>query len=87
MCEAPAKLAGLSRKGRIEAGRDADFVVWRPEADFTVTNECILHRNKVTPYEGQTLSGVIDATFLRGEKVNPKSAKTHESARGRWLKR
>ncbi|HEY2370057.1 MAG TPA: allantoinase AllB [Polyangiaceae bacterium] len=83
MCEAPAKLAGLSRKGRIEAGRDADFVVWRPEADFTVTNECILHRNKVTPYEGQTLAGVIDATFLRGEKVDPQS----KSARGRWLKR
>jgi allantoinase len=83
MCEAPAKLAGLSRKGRIEAGRDADFVVWRPEADFTVTNECILHRNKVTPYEGQTLSGVIDGTFLRGQKVDPKS----DDARGRWLKR
>jgi len=83
MCEAPAKLAGLSQKGRIEAGRDADFVVWRPEADFTVTNECILHRNKVTPYEGQTLSGVIDGTFLRGEKVDPKS----NDARGRWLKR
>jgi len=83
MCEAPAKLAGLSRKGVIEAGRDADFVVWHPEADFTVTNECILHRNKVTPYEGQTLSGVIEGTFLRGEKVDPKS----DDARGRWLKR
>ncbi len=83
MCEAPAKLAGLARKGRIEAGRDADFVVWRPEADFTVTNECILHRNKVTPYEGQTLSGAIDSTWLRGEKVDPKS----DDARGRWLKR
>jgi allantoinase len=83
MCEAPAKLAGLSKKGRIEEGRDADFVVWRPEADFTVTNECILHRNKVTPYEGQTLSGVIDATYLRGVKVDPKA----ERARGRWLKK
>jgi allantoinase len=87
MCEAPAKLAGLSQKGRIEAGRDADFVVWHPEADFTVTNECILHRNKVTPYEGQTLSGVIEGTFLRGEKVDPKSARKHDCARGRWLKR
>jgi dihydroorotase-like cyclic amidohydrolase len=37
----------------------------------------------VTPYEGQTLAGVIDATFLRGEKVDPQS----KSARGRWLKR
>ncbi len=83
MSEAPAKLAGLARKGAIEEGRDADFVVWRPEADFTVTNECILHRNKVTPYEGQTLLGVVAATYLRGERVDPRS----DRGRGRWLRR
>ncbi len=85
MSEAPAELAGLSRKGAIEAGRDADFVVWRPEADFTVKKDCILHKNKVTPYEGQTLYGVVDATYLRGERVDASSSST--AARGRWLKR
>jgi len=84
MCEAPAKLAGLARKGAIEEGRDADFTVWRPEADFTVTNDCILHRNKVTPYEGQTLFGVVRATYLRGARVDPRDERT---ARGRWLRR
>jgi len=78
MSEAPARLAGLARKGAIEQGRDADFVVWRPEADFTVKKDCILHKNKVTPYEGQTLFGVVDATYLRGERA---------AARGRWVKR
>ncbi len=81
MSEAPAKLAGLESKGRIEEGRDADFVVWRPEASFTVTTECILHRNKVTPYMGQTLEGVVTATYLRGERVKD------GHARGRWLRR
>ncbi len=80
MSEAPAKLAGLSRKGTIEAGHDADFVVWRPEASFTVTTECILHKNKVTPYAGQTLFGVVTATYLRGEQCL-------DQQRGRWLKR
>jgi allantoinase len=81
MSEAPAKLAGLARKGRLEAGCDADVVAWRPEAEFTVTKECILHKNKVTPYEGQRLFGVVDATFLRGERVDG------ARARGRWLRR
>jgi allantoinase len=31
--------------------------------------ERIEHRHKLTPYEGQTLSGVVEATFLRGEKI------------------
>ena len=83
MSEAPAKLAGLARKGRIAPGADADFVVWRPEADFTVKKECILHKNKVTPYEGQTLFGETVATYLRGERVDPHA----EAARGRWLRR
>jgi len=80
MCEAPAKLAGLATKGRLEAGCDADLVVWRPEADFTVRKECIVHKNKVTPYEGRTLFGVVDATYLRGSRVS-------DAARGIWLKR
>jgi allantoinase len=83
MSEAPAKLAGLARKGDVRAGADADFVVWRPEADFAVKKECILHKNKVTPYEGQTLFGPTIATYLRGERVDPRA----EKARGRWLKR
>ena len=83
MSEAPAKLAGLARKGRLEAGCDADVVAWRPEEGFTVTKACILHKNKVTPYEGQRLFGVIDATWLRGERVDVGAA----AARGRWLKR
>jgi allantoinase len=81
MSEAPAKLAGLESKGVIEEGRDADFVVWRPEASFTVTTECILHRNKVTPYMGQTLEGAVTATYLRGERVRD------GHTRGRFLRR
>ena len=81
MSEAPAKLAGLESKGRIEEGCDADFVVWRPEASFTVTTDCILHKNKVTPYAGQMLDGVVAATYLRGERVQD------SHARGRWLRK
>jgi allantoinase len=63
---APAKLARLENKGAIEVGRDADFVVWDPEATFTVTPDLIEHRHKVTPYLGAELAGVVRATWVRG---------------------
>ncbi|HEX8685046.1 MAG TPA: hypothetical protein VF654_01055, partial [Pyrinomonadaceae bacterium] len=27
------------------------------------------HRHKLTPYEGMELTGVVEATYLRGEKI------------------
>lgn len=66
----PAAFVGLSgRKGVIAEGYDADLVVWNPEASFTLTAEMIQHRHKVTPYEGQRLNGVVEMTFLRGQKI------------------
>jgi allantoinase len=66
----PAKLAGLGqRKGRLAKGYDADLVVWRPESSFTVQQENLHHRHPITPYEGQTLYGVVERTCLRGRWV------------------
>jgi cytosine/adenosine deaminase-related metal-dependent hydrolase len=36
---APAAVVGLGAKGAIAPGKDADFVVWDPEADVTVGGE------------------------------------------------
>jgi allantoinase len=66
---APARLAGLARKGAIAPGNDGDFVVWNPEASFEVRPEDLQHRHKLTPYAGRTLDGVVEATYLAGEKI------------------
>jgi len=70
MCAAPARLAGLTgRKGAIAAGADADLIVFDDAASVTVTPERVQHRHKVTPYAGETLRGVVERTYLRGQRV------------------
>ena len=70
MSARPAALAGLAdRKGEIAEGRDADFVVWRPEESFEVTSAIVLHRHALTPYAGRTLWGVVERTILRGQTI------------------
>ncbi len=66
---APARLAGLDRKGAIAAGKDADLVVFDDAAALAVTPELIAHRHAVTPYAGETLRGRVVATYLRGVAV------------------
>ncbi|MDT7807869.1 MAG: allantoinase [Acidobacteriota bacterium] len=66
----PARLAGLfGRKGAITVGRDADLIIFNPDATFRVSPEMNEHRHKLTPYEGLALSGVVETTYLRGEKI------------------
>jgi allantoinase len=70
MAAAPARLAGSeARKGRIATGYDADFVVFHPDREFIVTEERLHYRHLVSPYLGETLRGVVKATYLRGNPV------------------
>jgi allantoinase len=66
MAEGTADLAGLPGKGAIALGRDADLVAFDDTARFTVDPSQLEHRHPVTPYAGQTLTGVVRRTWLRG---------------------
>ena len=70
MAEGPARLAGLRQKGKIAPGFDADFCVLAPEESFVVDPERLYHRNRLTPYAGRQLMGVVRETWLRGEPVD-----------------
>jgi allantoinase len=67
---APARLAGLQgHVGSIEPGKHANFVAFDTAATFKVTPEALHYRHKISPYMGEILSGVVRATWLRGECV------------------
>ena len=70
MSAKPAALAGIDhRKGAIAEGRDADFVVFDPDAEIEVTTEALYTRHPISPYLGEKLYGRVIATWLRGKQV------------------
>jgi allantoinase len=78
----PASLAGLSSKGRIDVGCDADFIAFDPDESWVVRGSELLHRSPLTPYEGRTLTGRVTRVWLGGTEVTP-----HDQPRGRLLAR
>ena len=67
--EQPALRYGLSRKGRLEPGADADLALVDPDATVTIRDDDVLSKAGWTPYAGRTTRGDVVATFLRGEEI------------------
>jgi len=87
MCSGPAFLAGLDKsKGAIAVGADADLVIWNPDAEFCVDATRLHQRHRLTPYTGRELFGVVETTFLRGQKIFD-GGEFSVAPRGRVLRR
>jgi allantoinase len=70
MSEEPAKLAGLDhRKGAIREGLDADLIIFDPGRKRKIDPMHLQHRHPITPYNDETLSGVVETAFVRGHRV------------------
>ncbi len=86
-CTNPAKLMGLSKKGEIIVGYDADLVIFDPDATKTLTPETLHETAGWTPYAGLTLQGWPQTTLSRGKIVVQDGEFVGDGGNGRFLHR
>ena len=65
----PADIYGISKRGYIREGYQADLVLVDPNQDTTVTSEGILSKCGWSPYEGETFTSSIVRTLVNGVTV------------------
>ncbi len=65
----PQRIFGMSRKGRIAEGYDADLTIVDLGHKRTIENSWIASRCGWTPYAGRTVTGWPKGTFVRGRRV------------------
>jgi allantoinase len=82
----PAQRFGLSCKGDLAPGFDADVVLFDPDSSFVVRHEDSFSVQGYTPFEGLELTGKVVSTYLRGELVY-ENGRIVGQPRGAFLKR
>ena len=82
----PAQRYGLSRKGDIAEGFDADIALVDPSNSWTISAKDSPSTQGYTPFEGLEMSARVDATFLRGMKIF-EDGQVIGKPRGRYLHR
>jgi len=68
-CEAPARVFGIRNKGFLLQGYDADFVILDPKKEYKIAVDALFTKCKWSPFEGRTVSGKVEATFVGGQQV------------------
>ncbi len=69
LASGPARIFGLSQKGRLCLGADADVVVFDPHAGWTLDERTLSAPVGWSPYHDRPVQGRVVATYLRGRCV------------------
>ena len=82
MTTGPARIAGLRWAGQIVVGAPAHFAVVDLGATYTVRAPELQYRNKMSPWHGHELAGVVEGTYLSGDLVyTPAAGVTRRAGR------
>jgi dihydropyrimidinase len=68
-CANPARIFGLSRKGQLLPGHDADVVVFDPEMEAVLSSSALHSELDYSTYEGMKVYGMPMTTICRGQVV------------------
>ncbi|MFG0286715.1 MAG: dihydroorotase [Rhodopirellula sp. JB044] len=82
MSDAPARVWGMTGKGRIAEGYDADLVLVDLNESRTILDEKQHTKNRWSPWHGETLTGWPVRTIVGGQTVWSAENGFDESARG-----
>ena len=85
-CAGPAKRHGLyPRKGSLEPGADADFVIFAPEEEWVIEEKDLFYLEKWTPNAGSRVKGRVKETIVRGMTVFKDGVITAEPGYGKFV--
>lgn len=87
MCTNPARTFGLSGKGILEPGTDADLVLFDPTETFTITAADNASEADYSIYEGREVTGRPTKTIVRGEVVADHGEVVGEPGHGEYVAR
>jgi dihydroorotase len=85
MCHAPAQIFNINKRGFIEKGFYADFVLLSPNKPHTITTADIISKCAWSPFEGDTFNWSVEQTWVNGECVY-KEGTINEEVRGKALR-
>ena len=86
-CTTPARLVGLTKKGDIQVGYDADLVIFDPHNQKTLSTQTLHEQVDWTPYEGLTLQGWPAMVLSRGQIMIENDEFLGEPGQGQFIAR
>jgi len=84
----PAKILDLyPQKGSFQVGTDADLTVVDLNEERTLRDEDVVAKCGWTPFDGMTITGDVETTFVRGEPVYQEDEVVVEPGYGEFVRR
>jgi dihydropyrimidinase len=86
-CTTPARLVGLTKKGHIGVGYDADLLIFDTDKEKILSTKTLHEQVDWTPYEGLAIRGWPSVTMSRGRVLVENGEFVGEPGCGRFVYR